>query len=62
MPSIEFIGVSSDDESGDKFRKQWNKSFKYGTKEQLEQQWKELEADKQEALERIRAKKRKEIK
>tara|TARA_R100000995_G_C3468250_1_gene116899 strand:- start:1002 stop:1157 length:156 start_codon:yes stop_codon:yes gene_type:complete len=23
MPSIEFIGVSNDDESGDEFRKQW---------------------------------------
>ena len=32
-------------------------SFGYGTKEQLDQQWKDLEADKQEALARIRAEK-----
>jgi len=35
-------------------------SFSYGTKEQLERQWEALEADKQEALARIRAKKAKE--
>ena len=34
-------------------------SFGYGTKEQLDQQWADLEADKQEALARIRAKKAK---
>lgn len=27
MPSIEFIGVSSDDESGDEFRKQWEQTI-----------------------------------
>ncbi len=27
MPSIEFIGVSNDDESGDEFRKQWEQSI-----------------------------------
>jgi len=34
-------------------------SFSYGTKKQLDQQWADLEADKQEALARIRAKKAK---
>jgi|MDSZ01.1.fsa_nt_gb hypothetical protein len=34
--------------------------FSYGTDEQLARQWAELEADKQEALARIRAKKAKE--
>ncbi len=32
-------------------------SFGYGTKKQLNQQWADVEADKQEALARIRAKK-----
>ena len=32
-------------------------SFGYGTKEQLDQQWADLEADKQSALARIRAEK-----
>jgi len=27
MPSIEFIGVSNDDESGDEFRKQWEQTI-----------------------------------
>ena len=27
MPSIEFIGVSNDDESGNEFRKQWEQTI-----------------------------------
>ena len=34
-------------------------TFSEGTKKQLEKQWTDLEADKQEALARIRAKKNK---
>ena len=34
-------------------------TFSQGTKEQLDQQWADLEADKQEALARIRAKENK---
>mgnify|MGYP003119212604 FL=1 len=38
MPSIEFIGVSSDDESGDEFRKEWSFSIELPDDEVVEEE------------------------
>lgn len=38
MPSIEFIGISNDDESGDEFRKEWTSSIELDDDEVAEEE------------------------
>ena len=38
MPSIEIIGVSNDDESGDNFRKMWNSTRYLDAVDEMDQE------------------------